>query len=237
MNVLEATDVVRKYGAQTVLNGLSLSIVSGGFEALMGPSGSGKSTFLHLAAGLLSADSGSILVGGQNVVKMGDSTAAKFRRRHVGVVFQAFNLLNEKTVLENVLMPLRLDGRTDIGKAKGLLDRLGLADKADRRPEDLSGGEQQRVAIARALVVGPDIVLADEPTGNLDAASAKEVMTLLKDLMAHDPQTAVLVVTHDPMVAACATRVHFLKDGRIVASCETGGDVARVSQKYLETYR
>lgn len=235
---LEASGVCRKYGSQEVLKGFSLSVEAGGFEALMGPSGSGKSTFLHIAAGLLSADAGSVRIGGEDVTKMSDAAATKFRRRHIGVVFQAFNLLNEKTVRENILLPLRLDGRPSAARLASALDplaaALGLADMLDKKPEELSGGEQQRVAIARALVAGPDVVLADEPTGNLDAASAKEICAILKGV---DTASAILVVTHDPVVAACATRVHFLKDGKIAASCETNGDAARVSQKYLETYR
>ena len=235
---LEASGVCRKYGSQEVLKGFSLSVEAGGFEALMGPSGSGKSTFLHIAAGLLSADAGSVRIGGEDVTKMSDAAATKFRRRHIGVVFQAFNLLNEKTVRENIVLPLRLGGRPSAARLASALDplvaALGLADLLEKKPEELSGGEQQRVAIARALVAGPDVVLADEPTGNLDAASAKEICAILKGV---DAASAILVVTHDPVVAASATRVHFLKDGKIAASCETNGDAARVSQKYLETYR
>ena len=241
MEALKASDVWRRYGGQEVLKGLDLSIGEGSFEAMMGPSGCGKSTFLHLAAGLLSADRGSILVGGRDVVKMGDSEAAKFRRRHVGVVFQAFNLLNEKTVRDNILLPLTLDGvgaRSQEARSRlaELVEKLGLAGLEGKRPEELSGGERQRVAIARALVAEPEIVLADEPTGNLDADSAKATCALLSEINRSE-KSAVLVVTHDPQVAACAARVHFLKDGRIAASAETQGDPALVSRLYLETYR
>ena len=239
MEALKASGVCRKYGSEEVLKGLSLAVERGSFEALMGPSGSGKSTFLHLAAGLLSADAGSILVGGEDVVKMSDAAVTKFRRRHVGVVFQAFNLLNEKTVRENVLLPLTLESPRNARDPKvrarvdDLLARVGLAEKAEKRPEQLSGGEQQRVAIARALVAEPDVILADEPTGNLDVRSARAICTLLKAVNASE-RSAILMVTHDPVVAACATRVHFLKDGRIAATCETNGDAALVAQKYLE---
>ena len=237
MEALKASGVCRKYGKQEVLKDFALSVEAGSFEALMGPSGSGKSTFLHIAAGLLAADAGSVLVGGEDVTKMSDTAATKFRRRHVGVVFQAFNLLNEKMVRENILLPLALDGvfgqKTDDGRLEGLIERLGLAGLLDKKPEELSGGEQQRVAIARALVAEPDIVLADEPTGNLDAKSAKGICEILKGLSG---KSAILVVTHDPVVAACAKKVHFLKDGRIAASHETNGDSAFVSQKYLETF-
>ena len=240
MEALKASGGCKKYGGQEVLKERDLSVEAGSFEALMGPSGCGKSTFLHLAAGLLSADDGEILVGGANVTGMGDSAAAKFRRRHIGVVFQAINLLSEKTVRENILLPLALDGaKVSSKEVKSRCDdleaALGIAALDARRPAGLSGGEQQRVAIARALVARPDIVLADEPTGNLDVSAAKETCALLKALNERE-KIAVLVVTHDPQVAAAADRVHFLRDGRIAASHDTRGDAARVSQLYLETY-
>ena len=237
MEALKASGVSRRYGKQEVLKDFSLAIEAGSFEALMGPSGSGKSTFLHIAAGLLAADAGSVEIGGKDVVKMSDGEATKFRRRHVGVVFQAFNLLNEKTVRENILLPLALDGalgrKTEDGRLEELATRLGIAELLDKKPEELSGGEQQRVAIARALIAEPEVVLADEPTGNLDAKSAKGICEILKDLNA---KSAILIVTHDPVVAACAKRVHFLKDGKIAASYETAGDAAKVSERYLEAF-
>ncbi len=240
MEALKATGVWRRYGAQEVLKGLDLALEAGAFEALMGPSGCGKSTFLHLAAGLIAADRGSIEVGGSDITKMGDTAATKFRRRHVGVVFQAFNLLNEKTVLQNILLPLRLDGVNVRDpavreRAASLMEELGISGLSEKLPEDLSGGEQQRVAIARGLVAEPDIVLADEPTGNLDVASAKGICSLLKGVN-RGRKTAMLVVTHDPQVAACANRVHFLKDGKIAASRDTEGSAECVSRLYLETY-
>ena len=240
MNALNADGVCRKYGRQDVLRDFSLSIEAGSFEALMGPSGSGKSTFLHIAAGLLAADAGSVEIGGKDIVKMSDTEATKFRRRHVGVVFQAFNLLNERTVRENIWLPLELDGGargiarpTVAGRLAELSEKLGIVGLLEKKPEELSGGEQQRVAIARALIAEPEIVLADEPTGNLDAKSAKGICEILKGL---DGKSAILVVTHDPVVAACAKKVHFLKDGKIAASFETEGDPAKVSERYLETY-
>ena len=239
MEALKAAKVSRRYGKQEVLKDFSLSIEAGSFEALMGPSGSGKSTFLHIAAGLLAADAGSVEIGGKDVVKMSDAEATKFRRRHVGVVFQAFNLLNEKTVRDNILLPLLLDEKSPVSRLKSsrladLTEKLGIADLLDKLPEELSGGEQQRVAIARALIAEPEIVLADEPTGNLDAKSAKDICEILKGT---NGKSAILVVTHDPVVAACAKKVHFLKDGKIAASFETEGDPAKVSERYLETYR
>ena len=237
MEALKASGVCRRYGMQEVLKDFSLIIQEGGFEALMGPSGSGKSTFLHLAAGLLSADAGEILVGGRDVVKMGDAEATKFRRRHVGVVFQSFNLLNERTVRDNIVLPLRLDGaKADEARLASLVSALGIEGVLRKRPEELSGGEQQRVAIARALLAEPDVVLADEPTGNLDAKASKAICALLGDLHKSE-KSAILVVTHDPQVAAAAQKVHFLKDGRIAASHDTQGDPELVSKLYLETYR
>ena len=238
MKALKASGVCRKYGKQEVLKDFSLELESGSFEALMGPSGSGKSTFLHIAAGLLGADAGSVEIGGEDVTKMSDGAATKFRRRHVGVVFQAFNLLNEKTVRENVLLPIRLDGKSKSKveveqRMEILLKLLGLEGLEKKKPEELSGGEQQRVAIARALIAEPEIVLADEPTGNLDAKSAKDICEILKGL---NGKSAILVVTHDPVVAACAKKVHFLKDGQIAASYETNGDATLISQKYLEMF-
>ena len=239
MEALKAIGVSRRYGKQEVLKDFSLSIEAGSFEALMGPSGSGKSTFLHIAAGLLGADAGSVEIGGENITKMSDSAATKFRRRHVGVIFQAFNLLNEKTVRDNILLPIVLDGKSSVSRLKSsrladLAEKLGITNLIDKKPEELSGGEQQRVAIARALIAEPEIVLADEPTGNLDAKSAKGICEILKGL---GGKSAILVVTHDPVVAACAKKVHFLKDGKIAASFETEGDPAKVSERYLETYR
>jgi len=237
MDALKATGVCRRYGEQEVLKDFALTLGAGGFEALMGPSGSGKSTFLHLAAGLLAADAGAIEIDGTDVTRLSDAAAARFRRRHVGVVFQAFNLLDDRTVAENIVLPLRLDGaRPDAARFAKLTGVLGLADKLAKKPEQLSGGERQRTAIARALMAEPAVVLADEPTGNLDVAAAKELCALLKELNATE-KSAILVVTHDPVVAASATHVNFLKDGRIVARHATQGDPARVSQLYLETYR
>ena len=237
MKALKASGVCRTYGKQEVLKDFSLELEPGSFEALMGPSGSGKSTFLHIAAGLLGTDAGAVEIGGEDVTKMSDTAATKFRRRHVGVVFQAFNLLNEKTVRENVLLPLRLDGalgrKTEDGRLEELARKLAIANLLDKKPEELSGGEQQRVAIARALIAEPEIVLADEPTGNLDAKSAKDICEILKGL---NGKSAILIVTHDPVVAACAKKVHFLKDGKIAASYETNGDAAEVSKRYLEMF-
>ena len=237
---LQAENVCAAYGKGAarveVLKGFSLTLQAGEFVALMGPSGSGKSTFLHLAAGLLLPESGTIAVGGQDVTAMGDAAATRFRRRHEGVVFQAFNLLETLTVRENVALPVRLDhGRPDAVRVAELVGKLGLAGKEGRLPSELSGGERQRVAIARALYAKPDVILADEPTGNLDAKSSHAICDLLRDLNRTE-RSAILLVTHDPVVAAAATRVCFLRDGRIAADFATGHDPAAISARYLETY-
>lgn len=234
---LRASAVGHAYGAGTsrreVLRGFSLEVASGEFVALMGPSGSGKSTFLHLAAGLLVPDSGEIEVGGERVSAMGDAAAARFRRRREGVVFQSFNLIESMDVEANIALPARLDHRrADASRVAELVSRLGLAGLEKRLPVRLSGGERQRVAIARALYMKPEIVLADEPTGNLDLAAARGICELLGELNASE-RTAILVVTHDPVVAAAASRVCFLRDGAVVVSCETGHDPAAVSSMYL----
>lgn len=238
---MKATGVCKRYGAENVLEGFEFSLPEGAFEALMGPSGCGKSTFLHLAAGLLKADGGRVEIAGKDVLSMGDSEAAKFRRRHVGVVFQAFNLISSKTVRENILLPLALDGaklsaREVKERFSTIVERLGLTSLEEKLPDELSGGERQRVAIARALLASPEVVLADEPTGNLDVKSAKDICALFKEINSCE-KCSILVVTHDPQVAAAASKVHFLKDGRIAASYETEHDPALVSKFYLETYK
>jgi len=240
MEALKATGICHSYGkGETrieVLRDFSLSLAAGEFVALMGPSGSGKSTFLHLAAGLLVPDGGTILVGGADVTAMSDAAASKFRRRHEGVVFQSFNLIETMNVAENVLLPARLDrAKADPARVAELVSKLGLGGCESRRPAELSGGERQRVAIARALYAKPDVVLADEPTGNLDVRAAHAICELLKDLNRTE-RSAILLVTHDPVVAAAATRVCFLKEGAVATSFATGGDAAEISKRYLECY-
>ena len=237
---LKAMGVCLTYGKgetkAEVLKGFALTIQPGEFVALMGPSGSGKSTFLHLAAGLLVPNAGHIEVGGEDVTAMGDAAATRFRRRREGVIFQAFNLLEAMTVRENIALPCKLDHRRpDPKRVAELVAKLGLAGKENRHPTELSGGEQQRVAIARALYAKPDIVLADEPTGNLDAKSSHAICELLRELNETE-RSAILLVTHDPVVAAAATRVCFLKDGVIAADFAPNHDSAEISRRYLATY-
>ena len=241
MKALKASGVGHKYGEQEVLKDFAIELDPGDFVALMGPSGSGKSTFLHLAAGLLQCQSGVIEVGGENVAAMSDTKATIFRRRHEGVIFQSFNLMENLTVEKNVALPQKLDGESKSKveveqRMSELLKATGLEEKRNRLPRELSGGEQQRVAIARALFAKPEVVLADEPTGNLDAKSSKAICELLKEVNKSE-QSAILLVTHDPQVAAYAKKVAFLKDGAIAAVHDTDGDAEKVSRLYLETYK
>ena len=200
------------------LAGVSLEVPQGQFLAVMGASGSGKSTMLHLMAGLTHPDSGRVLINGRELGGMNDRELTLFRRRSIGLVFQSFNLIPTLTAEENVLLPLMLDGRNGAaGNAKvgQLLDSLGLSTRRHHRPDAMSGGEQQRVAIGRALVTDPAVILADEPTGNLDSGNSRSVCELLRDLSVVHGKTIVMV-THEPSVAAYATEVAVLKDGKLV---------------------
>lgn len=237
MEALKASGVCRSYGSQRVLDSFDLTLAKGEFAALMGPSGSGKSTFLHLAAGLLDADSGSIEIGGEDILKMGDAAATKFRRRRIGVVFQAYNLLETLNVEENIALTAKLDSKSvDKERLADLLAKLGLGGCEKKFPSQLSGGERQRVAIARALYSDPEVILADEPTGNLDVEQSKAICALLKELNLKE-KCSILLVTHDPVVAAAAGKVHFLKDGRIGESFPVSKGASEISERYLETYR
>jgi ABC-type lipoprotein export system ATPase subunit len=197
-----------------VLDDVSLSIVSGEFVALVGPSGSGKSTLLHLAGGLDRPDHGWVRVAGINLSSLGAGDLARLRRRQIGFVFQFFQLLPTLTVRENVELPLTFDGRRKVD-ATELIERVGLGGKAERRPGELSGGEMQRVAIARALVAGAPLILADEPTGNLDSTNAAEVLDMLTEQV-REAGASLLLVTHDASAAKRADRILALSDGRLV---------------------
>jgi len=220
-----ARAVTRRYGAGEsavdALRGVSLEVPAGQFTAVMGPSGSGKSTLMHLLAGLDRPTAGAVHIGGEDISAMGDRQLTKLRRRHIGFVFQSFNLLPTLTAEENVTLPLAIarikPARADVD---ALLERVGLGERRDHKPAELSGGQQQRVAIARALIAKPTVLFADEPTGNLDSAAGADVLALLRDAVDDDGQTTVMV-THDPRAAATADRVLFLADGRIV------GDIAQ----------
>jgi putative ABC transport system ATP-binding protein len=199
------------------LRGLDLDVAAGEFVAVMGPSGCGKSTMLNLIAGLDVPDEGEVTVAGQPLVGMSPDDLARMRRRHIGIVFQFFNLLEGMTALENIAMPALIAGRKRKAaetRARDLLDLLGLPDKAKAAPATLSGGQRQRLAIARALANEPTVLLADEPTGALDSEGGAEVLELFRRL--HDGGQTVLLITHDPAVAAGAARQVFMRDGRIV---------------------
>jgi len=216
-----ATAVTRRYGdgesAVDALRGVTLEVPSGQFTAVMGPSGSGKSTLMHLLAGLDTPSAGTVEIGGEDITKMNGKQLTKLRRKHIGFVFQSFNLLPTLTAEENILLPLPISGRKpDKADLEGLINRVGLHDRRDHRPSQMSGGQQQRVAIARALVPGPTVLFADEPTGNLDSASGAEILALLREAVELDGQTT-LMVTHDPRAAAAADRVVFIAAGRTVA--------------------
>ncbi len=219
--VIRTRELWKTYGsgASTVhaVRGIDLVVEPGEFVALMGPSGCGKSTLLHLLGGLDRPTSGQVEVDGQRLDELGESARAVLRRRTVGFVFQAYNLVPNLTVADNVDLPGVLAGRsrTDVAERRDqLLATLGIVDRADALPSQLSGGQQQRAAIARALVNTPTVLLGDEPTGNLDSASGVQVLDLLRDL--HARGQCLVVVTHDPGVASYAQRVVFLRDGRIV---------------------
>jgi putative ABC transport system ATP-binding protein len=245
MSPLVVDNVVKRFrqGDREVsaLAGITLDVAEGTFLAVMGASGSGKSTLLHLMAGLTPPDSGRIVIRGENLAEMNDRQLTLFRRRHIGLVFQSFNLIPTLTAQENVALPLMLDGRSESEvrpKVSDLLESLGLASRRTHRPDAMSGGEQQRVAIGRALVTDPAVLLADEPTGNLDSASSKAVCELLRDLSQIHNKTIVMV-THEPTVAAYAQEVAVIKDGRLVkrfATQETDGGQG-LALRYQECLR
>ncbi len=216
-----ATALTRTYGdgdsAVHALRGVSLDLPAGQFTAVMGPSGSGKSTLMHLLAGLDTPSSGTVTVAGQDITRMKDRELTRLRRKHIGFVFQSFNLLPTLSAEENVVLPLAIAGkRPPKEDVDALIARVGLTERRDHRPAELSGGQQQRVAIARALITRPTVLFADEPTGNLDSESGAGILRLLRDAVDLDGQTT-LMVTHDPRAAAIADRVLYLADGRVVA--------------------
>jgi putative ABC transport system ATP-binding protein len=197
------------------LRGVSLEIAAGQFVAVMGASGSGKSTLLHLMAGLTQPDAGRVVISGTDLTTLNDRALTLFRRRQIGLVFQSFNLIPTLTARENLNLPLMLDGKSDQGRADELLAQLGMIDRAEHRPDALSGGEQQRIAIGRALVTDPAVILADEPTGNLDSANSRAVCETLRDLSSIHGKTIVMV-THEPTVAAYAQEVIVIRDGLLL---------------------
>jgi putative ABC transport system ATP-binding protein len=218
--VVEAHDLTRRYGegdtAVDALRGVSLDVAKAKLTAVMGPSGSGKSTLMHILAGLDRPTDGDVSIDGTNITRLNDTELTKLRRRHVGFIFQFFNLLPMLTAEENIFLPLSIAGtKPNREWTDALIEKVGLDDRRTHRPSELSGGQQQRVAIARALVSQPTVVFADEPTGNLDSKTSGEILELMRDSVDAYGQTTVMV-THDPRAAAIADRILFLADGVIV---------------------
>jgi putative ABC transport system ATP-binding protein len=215
---VSAYNLVRRYGegdsAVEAVRGVSLEVPTGQFTAIMGPSGSGKSTLMHLLAGLDRPTEGGVEIGGQDITTMSDKKLTLLRRKHIGFVFQAFNLVPTLTAEENVTLPLSIAGKKiDSTWVDSVLQRVGLDDRRSHRPAELSGGQQQRVAVARALIAEPTVLFADEPTGNLDSRTSAEVLALLREAASVYGQTIVMV-THDEGAAEAADRVIHFVDGR-----------------------
>lgn len=219
-NILETRDLCKYYGTGEnqvrAIDHTNLSICQGEFVAIVGKSGSGKSTLLHMLGGLDHPTCGHVLIGGRDISSLKDEELAVFRRRKIGFIFQAFNLIPSLNVWENMVLPVGLDGQSiDEDFAGEVVRMLGLEEKLESLPNTLSGGQQQRVAIARAMISKPDIILADEPTGNLDSRTSDEVMTLLKITTKKYGQTLVMI-THDEEIAQMADRIMVIEDGKVV---------------------
>src|SRR5579884_3071932 len=230
--VVRASDLTRRYGegsaAVDALRGVSLDVEAGQLVAVMGPSGSGKSTLMHILAGLDAPTGGTVEIASVEITKLNDAELTRLRRRHIGFVFQFFNLLPMLTAEENVVLPLSISGaKPEERWLDELLRRTGLADRRTHRPSELSGGQQQRVAIARSLVTRPTILLADEPTGNLDSKTGGEILTLLRESVDAYKQTTVMV-THEARAASIADRILFIGDGLIVKQLDSHATAADV---------
>jgi putative ABC transport system ATP-binding protein len=241
MSIVEARGLTKIYGegdtAVTALDHVDLTVERGEFVAVMGPSGCGKSTLLNLVGGLDKPTSGQVLIGDTDIATMDDRDVTQLRRRRLGFVFQFFNLIPVLDSAENAALPLTLDGVAAAearGKAQEWLAKVGLGDRMNNRPDQLSGGQQQRVAVARALVTDPDLILADEPTGNLDSKSADEIADLLRQA-ADEWNRAVVMVTHDVRIASHARRIVFMRDGKIVEDVALpAGDGAEAARAAME---
>lgn len=220
MEILRVENLTKVYGSGTTkviaLDDVSFSVEKGEFVAIVGASGSGKSTLLHLIGGVDRPTSGKVFIDGKNIYNYDDDKLAIFRRRQVGLIYQFYNLIPILNVVENITLPLDLDNRKlDSGYLNQLIKLLGLENRKDHLPNELSGGQQQRTSIGRALITNPTIILADEPTGNLDSKSSDEIMELLKKSNKEYKQT-IIMITHNMEIAKCADRIIKIEDGRIV---------------------
>ncbi len=214
---LELKHVEKSYSngvSLKILDSINLQIKKGEFVAIVGPSGSGKSTLMHIMGALDRPTKGEVFIDGKNIAKMNDAELAEIRNKKIGFVFQSFNLMTKLTALENVAFPIELSGKPDEKRAKMLLDKVQLSHRLEHLPLKMSGGEKQRVAIARALANNPSIILADEPTGNLDSKTGQAIIELLKDI--HKSGTTLIIITHDKAIAKIAKKKIVMKDGRIV---------------------
>lgn len=239
MMVLEAKDLKKYYelGSHKVkaLGGVSITVLKGEFVGIMGPSGSGKSTLLQLLGGLDRPSEGAVYLAGENVSGLSDQKSTLLRRRNIGFVFQFYNLLPTLSAEENILLPLIIDGKNPKDYEENLvalLERVGLTSRRNHKPNELSGGEQQRVALARALITSPAIILADEPTGNLDSKTGRQVMHLLAEL-SHELDQTIIMVTHDPRAAAFADRLILLEDGSIRNEISFSGEQDHAERLHL----
>ena len=229
--MIEMKDVVKRYtlGGETIyaLDHVSLHVEAGEYVAVIGPSGSGKSTLMNIIGCLDQADSGTYILNGKPIKKYRERQLARIRNRQIGFIFQGFNLLPKLTAYENVELPMIYQGiraRKRKKMAKEALQRVGLGERMKHRPNQLSGGQQQRCAIARALAVKPSLILADEPTGNLDSKTGKEIMAMFKEL--HEAGNTIVLITHDPKVAQCAQRIIRIEDGKLYENQEVPDDDA-----------
>ena len=216
--MIEVKNIVKRFGSLEVLHGVSLDIADGEIVSIVGASGAGKSTLLQIMGSLLSADSGEVVINGVKLSTLSEDKLSDFRNRHIGFIFQSYHLLPEFTAVENVMMPMLIAGgkRSEAEtRARELLDMVGMSHRVEHKPEALSGGEQQRVAIARALINRPSVVLADEPTGNLDTATRDEIQRLFVELRDRTGQTFV-IVTHDVALAESSDRTIRMSDGRVL---------------------
>ena len=221
MNILTLRDLTKVYGkgetATTAVDHMNLEVEKGQFLSIVGTSGSGKSTLLHLIGGVDSPTEGEVILDGDNIYQLTDSKRSVLRRRKIGFIFQQYNLIPVLTVEENIKMPLLLDGnKIEQAKIDGIMEKLGLTERKNHLPNQLSGGQQQRVAIGRALANEPSIIIADEPTGNLDKKNSEEVMELLCKCVKEQGQTLILV-THEPDIAAMSDRIIHIEDGKIIS--------------------